>query len=365
MSNVQHHHPKHLPVSLDYGKFAKELAEAQYAIGLLQGSQARLKNAMHLIGPLVAMEAAVSSKIEGTKSTSSDIYVYDAGGKPKHNDTPVVSNYRDAMTDAIMGITRGEKLSMHMIKSLHYTLLKDVRYKGKLGDFRDDDVWIAERETDKITEALYVPPEALHLRTYMENLLQYIEDKESDDLNLVKAGVVHYQFEAVHPFEDGNGRIGRLLIPLMLFYNGELSLPIVYSSGYFDKMPDKYRAALRKVDKTGEFEEWLAFFLTAIKEQAGETLALVDKIHNLNRHLKEKYQDSKSPYMGRFIDFLFESPAFTVPRAMDKLSTVRMTVIRLINTLEKDGVIYELEGQRGPGGTKIYLYTELLDIISV
>src|SRR5271154_37118 len=98
---VKHHHPANLPARLDYGVFAKELAEAQYAIGLLQGSQGRLQNVMHLIGPLVAKEAAVSSKIEGTQSTSSDIYLFDAGGQPAHTDTPVVSNYRAAMLDAI------------------------------------------------------------------------------------------------------------------------------------------------------------------------------------------------------------------------------------------------------------------------
>src|SRR6266566_1815891 len=154
---TKHHHPAHLPPSLDYGQFAKELAQAQYSIGLLQGSQGRLQNAMHLIGPLVAKEAAVSSKIEGTQSDSEDIYVFDAGGKPAYLDTPVVSNYRMSMLDAIQALRDGKKLSAHLIKSLHATLLKSVRHKGTLGAFRTQTVWIAEREGDPIEKALYVP----------------------------------------------------------------------------------------------------------------------------------------------------------------------------------------------------------------
>ncbi len=131
--SVQHHHPRRLPVDIDYGKFAKELAQAQYYIGLLQGSQKTLHNSIHLIGPLVAKEAAVSSKIEGTQSTSTDIYLYAAGGKPNYTDTPVVSNYRTAMYEAIYAISSRNKITKHLINSLHATLLDGVKHSGRLG----------------------------------------------------------------------------------------------------------------------------------------------------------------------------------------------------------------------------------------
>lgn len=358
-----HHNPQFLPIDLNYGLFAKELAQAQYAIGLLQGSQDRLHNAMHLIGPLVAMEAAVSSKIEGTQSTSSDVYVFAAGGQPAHHDTPVVSNYRTAMFAAIEEIQDGGSINNHLIKSLHQILLKDVRHKGILGDYRNAPVWIAEKEGDPIESALYIPPEHVHIPSYMEDLFKYIE--AGTDLNLVKAGVVHYQFEAIHPFEDGNGRIGRLLIPLILFYKGELSLPIVYSSGYFEARPQKYRDALRHVDKTGEYEHWLKFFFEAITEQAKETLKLINSIHELNNKLHERYENSKSPYISRLIDLMFKRPAFTIPTVMQKLGiNNRLTVVRLVNQLEKDGVVIQLQGQKGPKGTNLYLFTGLVDLIS-
>ncbi len=360
---VKHHSPQYFPLDLDYGQFARELAEAQYAMGLLQGSQKMLVNAHHLIGPLVAKEAEVSSKIEGTQSTSKDVFVYAAGGKATHDDTPVVANYRSAMFEAIERMKTRKKITKTLIKSLHKTLLTDVRYKGKLGDFRTDDVWIAEKDGDPIEKALYVPPEHFHVVSYIDNMLEYI-DNDHTDMNLIKAGIVHYQFEAVHPFEDGNGRIGRLLIPLILFYKGELSLPIVYSSGYFEARPQEYREHLRAVDKTGKYEPWLKFFLKAIAEQAKDTLRLVDEITDLNKGLKKRYESSKSPYMLRLIDLLFESPVISPPQVTEKLGIPsRMTAARLVDQLVVDGVLTEIN-QKGSGGTSLFVFMDLIEIIN-
>lgn len=360
---VIHNHPNYLPIKLDYGKFAKELAIAQYSIGLLQGSQKKLQNAMHLIGPLVAKEAAVSSKIEGTQSSSSDVYIYDAGGEAAYSDTPVVSNYRSAMLDAIHALHNGNQLTMHTIKALHGTLLKQVRHKGVLGAFREGVVWIGEREGDPIEKALYIPPEHVHVNSYMENMLGYIE-KDKEDITLVKAGVIHYQFEAVHPFEDGNGRIGRLLIPLLLFYKGDLDLPIVYSSGYFESRPEDYRKALRMVDKTGKYEDWLKFFFNAITEQSKETIKLIDRIQKLHSDIKKKYESSKSPYMSRLIDYMFDSPVFTIPKMQKTLSLhVRLTAVRLVEQLETDEILKLVPGQKGPSGANLYALESLLRII--
>ncbi len=343
--------------------FAKELAHAQKAIGILEGSHDKLKNSFHLIGPLVAKEATVSSRIEGTQSTSADVYIYDAGGSAAHADTPVVSNYNTAMFDAIGALLEGRPFSLHLLKSLHKTLLEGARHKGKLGDFRDEQVWIAEKEGDPIEIALYIPPIHTVVPSYMENLFEYIKENK-DDLELVKAGVAHYQFEAVHPFMDGNGRIGRLLIPLILFYNKELPLPIIYSSGYFEARSDEYRAALRTVDVTGKFEQWLKFFLSAITEQAHETIGLINRIQALNIALNEKFRDSKSPYMSRFIDFLFESPVFTLPLAIDKIKFDRITGTRLLSQLVTEDVIHVIPDQKGPRGTKLYAYRPLLKLIA-
>ncbi len=343
--------------------FARELGEAQYAIGKLEGAQSKLKNASHLISPLIAREAEVSSKIEGTQSSTSDIYIYGAGGKPEHKDTPVVSNYRYAMNMAINNIQHGQKLSEHLIKMTHGILLKDVRHKGLIGAYRNGDVWIAEKENDPIEKALYIPPGHIHAPSYMENILEYMENDV--ELLLLKTALIHYQFEAVHPFEDGNGRIGRLLIPLILYYKREISLPIIYISGYFDDNSDAYRHHLREVDKTGQYEGWVKYYLTAVKTQSDETLRLVETIYQLNIELKAKYETSKSPYLGRLIDYLFESPVFTIPRVTEALGlSGRLTATRLIDQLVKDGVLEEIEARRGAGGTKLFAYFKLLATLS-
>lgn len=358
---IKHHHPKHLPPEIDIRKISKELAKANYALGLLEGSQGKLKNSTHLIAPLIAKEAEVSSKIEGTQSTSSDIYVYDAGGKPKYSDTPVVSNYRSAMSAAVRSLESGAPLSIHLIKSLHTQLLEGIKYKGILGNFRDCPVWIAAKDGDSIEKAIYIPPEHFHVNSYAENLLEYALN--FDDISLIKAGVAHYQFEAVHPFEDGNGRVGRLLIPLMLFQQGELSVPIVYISGYFESRPDEYRQALRTVDKTGEYEEWLRFYLRAISNQAYVTISLIEKISDLNAGLRQKYSINKSPNIARVIDYLFESPVFTLPRLMKDLNLPRATAIRLVSQLEQDKVLIQLNDQRGKLGANLYFFPALLNLI--
>ena len=358
---VQHHHPAYLPPDIDIALVYKEMGKALSALGHLEGSQEKLRNATHLISPLIAKEAEVSSKIEGTQSSSSDIYVYAAGGKAAFKDTPIVSNYRTAMNTAIRQLTEGHGLSMFMIRSLHSQLLTGVPYKGVLGDFRKNDVWIAEKDGDPIEKALYVPPEHFHVHSYIENILEFVDNY--DEMNLVKAGIAHYQFEAVHPFEDGNGRIGRLLIPLILFYKGELSLPIVYISGYFEQRPQEYRQALRTVDSTGRYEEWLRFYFTAIEQQARETMVLINRIHTLNEQLREKYKNSKSPYMVRVIDYLFEAPVFTVPQIMAELNLPRVTIIRLVNQLEQDKVLQQVQGQKGREGANLYYFPALLSLI--
>jgi Fic family protein len=357
---VEHHHPEYLPVSIDYSKIVNELSDARYALGLLEGSHSKLANSMHLIGPLVAMEAAVSSKIEGTESTASDIYILDEGGPPSRPDTPVVANYRSAMYSAIDDIKSGKTITKSMIKKLHEILLKDVRHKGIIGNFRSGSVWIAQNENDSIERAVYIPPEHMHVNSYVDNMLKYLED--SDDKALVKAGVLHYQFEAVHPFEDGNGRVGRLLIPIILFYKRELSLPIVYSSGYFEKRALEYRRALRVVDRTGEYEDWLKFFFNAIKEQEQESIQLIDKILDIRDNLIKRYQESKSPYMNRLIELIIERPVITIPRIIEKLGCGRITATNLASSMVGDKVLSDT-GVRNSKGARLYFFDELLQLV--
>ncbi len=352
-------YPKKLPVALDYGLFARELGDAQYEIGILEGLQRKLQNPSLLIAPLTAKEAAVSSKIEGTQSTASDVFLYEAGGGLRHKDTAEVANYRKAMTYAIDELRTGRVFSAHFIKTMHQILLTRVRHRGMIGEFRNCPVWIAEKQGDPIEKALYLPPEAAFVPDYMENLVNYIGN--TDENVLVQAGVVHYQFEAIHPFEDGNGRIGRLLVPFLLHYRKKLSLPIIYLSGYFESHRDQYIDALHAVDKSGSYESWISFFLKAVMEQAKETKDLIDKIYSLYDELRGKFQRTKSPYLIPCLDFIFSHPVFDTPAIIKGVEITRITATRLIKILLDEKILLGLG--KFQGRTKFYAFDRLLRIL--
>ncbi len=220
--------------------------------------------------------------------------------------------------------------------------------------------WIAEKLGDPIEKAIYIPPEHFLVNDYIENLFSYINDGKENIL--VKAGIVHYQFEAVHPFDDGNGRIGRLLIPLILCQQNTLTNPILYISGYFDKNREAYLSALHDVDKTGKYEPWLKFYLKSIKEQLKETQKLIDDVYALHDQTKKMFELTKSPYFLPFLDFLFQSPYFTIPAAREKIGAAsRITLINLIEMFKSKGLIVEvnLRHQRA----KVYSFDPLIKLL--
>lgn len=360
---VKHHHPQKLSLDgmpVDYNKFGQELEYAQYALGRLEEAQRRLGNARLLVSPLTAKEAEVSSRIEGTQTTASEVFAFEAGAEPQHSsDARQVSNYRGAMTYAMNQLEQGRNLSSHLIKTLQQRLLTGVRHEGQLGDFRQKKVWIAEKRGDPIEKAIYVPPEHMLVQDYMDNLLSYIENgKESA---LIKAGIVHYQFEAVHPFEDGNGRIGRLMIPLVLCQKQKLSQPILYVSGYFDAHRDEYLDALHGVDKTGKFEPWLAFFLKSVSEQLKETQNLVEDVQKLHSDILKRFDKVKSPYLHKFVDLLFKKPVFTTDDVTAIGASSSLTITRLKDLLIEQKVIEEMPFRLGR--FKLYRFNLLLDLI--
>ena len=366
---MQYHRPKYLNIagktSLDFNMFHQEYADATYALGLLEGSQRKLQNPELLVSPLTAKEATVSSRIEGTVSTVSDVFVFEAGGRQDDSDTRQVVNYRTAIGQAKSDLKKGRPLGISLIEALHATLLKQVRNRGPLGRFREERVYIATKPTDPIEKALYIPPEHYLVREYIENIVNYLEHNEDDIL--IKVALFHYQFEAVHPFSDGNGRLGRLLIPLILYHKGILSSPILYLSGYLADNGEEYRGWLHEVDETGSYEGWVNFFLRCVATQAKETQELIDKIYNLYDETKLKFKPTKSPYLTRFVDFLFNSPVFTIAqvkhefkREFDNTST--LTISRLLTLFKEKDIIEEFSFR--VGRSKVYGFRGLLDLLS-
>lgn len=352
------HIPTRLPPKLDHNEFSRELAKAHQALGRLDGSQSQLHNPALLVAPLTAKEAEVSSRIEGTQTNASDMFFYEASGEERHRDTRQVANYRKAILSADTELRKGRKLSEHFIKSLHSILLDGVPHRGKIGAFRSDQVWIAEKSGDPIEKALYVPPAALHVAGLVENMLDFAA---SDEDPLIQAAILHYQFEAVHPFDDGNGRIGRLLIPLLLYDKRCISSPIIYMSGYFESHREEYRRRLHDVDETGRFEPWLRFFFSAVVEQAGETQRLIAKINALHGRLKDTFGRIKSPYALRLLEYIFARPILTLPEAAAHLKASRLTCIRLFDLLQREKTVVRLDARRGHA--ILYSFDPLIDLL--
>jgi Fic family protein len=361
---MKHYHPKQLNIKgktpLDFNSFHQEYANATYALGLLEGSQKKLKNPELLVSPLTAKEAAVSSQIEGTVSTVSDVFIFEAGGKQNNTDTRQVANYRMAISQAMNDLKRGRPLGNALIESLHATLLNKVRHRGPLGRYREETVYIAKKPTDPIAKALYLPPEHYLVRDYIENIVNYLEHGEDDIL--IKVAMFHYQFEAVHPFSDGNGRLGRLLIPLILYDRGILSSPILYLSGYIDDNREQYRGWLHEVDETGSYEGWIEFFFRCVAAQAKETQELIDKIYQLHEETKSRFQATKSPYLAHFVDLLFYIPVFTTAQIKLELgSKSTLTVQRLITLFKESNIIEELSFR--VGRSKVYAFRDLINLL--
>ena len=365
---IKYHKPELLPLNglkLDANIFTAQKSEAEYRLGQLQGSGSdglgkRFFNPQLLVSPLATKEAVMSSKIEGTISTVSDVYRFDAGQETKFSGTKEVYNYRRAISRAMYHVSSGKRMDKTHIKELHKMLLTGVRHDGVLGDFRAGDVWIGEKKTDPIEKALYVPPHFLTVDAHIDNLMEYIE-KSTDD-PLTKAGMAHYQFEAVHPFDDGNGRVGRLLIPLILYENKRLTLPILYMSGYFDSCRIHYQSALRETDKTMEYEAWLKFFFHSVGEQAKQTLEIIEKINLLYEETAKKVMGSKSPFLLPFLGYLFDKPIFSPSEAVRELKTTYLPIKGLIKLFVEKGVLIETQGI--DRRKKIYIFEALIDLLS-
>lgn len=352
------YHPPKLPVTVDKSLIADTLGDASFELGKLDGLQRNLQNPALLVSPLTVKEATVSSKIEGTKSTVSEVMMFEASQKAEREDTVEVANYRKAILIASEQI-RKQKLSLSFMKTLHSILLENVRGHEKRGDFRKGQVYVGPKNAKNISEATYIPPEHYLVPEYMENLESYILKHEQN--HLIKAAILHYQFEAIHPFGDGNGRIGRLIIPLYLFSEGKLHQPILYLSGYFDKNRDEYISTLHLVDETQKYEHWVNFFLKAVIAQAKETQDLIYKINTLRAEVGDVMADFKSPYLDRSIDFLFKKPVFRNKDLREVLKIGRTTGYRIISKFTEKGMVVKIQTKLVKGD--IYIFNKLTELL--
>lgn len=313
---------------------------------------------------MLTKEAVLSSKIEGTQATLEDVFKYEAEEKvsqasEKEADVREILNYRQAIREAIKELEK-RPLSENLIKKVHYILLDSVRGANRdRGNLRRLQVFIG-RPGATIEQATFIPPPAQDLAPLLSDWEKYINSKDEPDA-LVQIGLAHYQFEAIHPFMDGNGRIGRLLIPLFLYQRNLLNYPLLYISEHFEENRDQYYKLLNRVSEKEDWQSWLKFFLDALITQSLKTQNTILTALNLYKQLKEEVKTIKSIYAYDFLDVIFSSPVVSFPTIKKQLKKVsNQTIYNLLASFVKAGILREIaDKKRG----RIYVFKQLIDIL--
>ena len=342
--------PQSLPLqNIDCYRLLPLVGDARAAIGRYDGLLHGIVNPTVMLSPLTNEEAVLSSRIEGTQATLDEVLEQEAGlikeGR-KFDDIQEIVNYRKAMMSARQEL--GERpITLHLVRGLHKILLDSVRGQNKNpGEFRKDQNWIGMPGCS-IEEASFVPPNPMQLPNHLENWEKYACGKEIDVL--VQAGVLHAQFELLHPFKDGNGRIGRILIPLFLFQKRALAQPMFYLSSYLETHRDEYYRRLQNISGSGDWNGWLEFFLIAVTEQAKENSVKVKGIISLYEDMKVKVHNvTHSQFVIQVLDALFHRPIFSTSDFVSTMKEMsRQTAAGLLRQLKDAGILKELQPGSG------------------
>ena len=308
-------------------------------VGELAGVGETIPNPHILIRPLLRREAVLSSRIEGTVASLSEVFAYEAGSRRAADaDVAEVVNYVVALE---YGIERLNSLpiSFRLVNELHERLLAGVRGQDKgPGEFRKQQVWIGVPNSP-IHEARFIPPPAEYLRDLFHEWERFVND-DTDMPPLVRCALMHYQIEAIHPYSDGNGRIGRLLITLFLRACGVLRLPLLYLSAYFERDRQRYYDELLNVSAKGDWDRWLSYFLTGVYQESRDVVERIRRLRMLQEELKGQLESRReSANVIRLLDRFFAQPIMTVLQAAEFLEISDAGTRRVLGRLADAGIV--------------------------
>lgn len=353
--------PEPLPPDIEYEEdLVNKLSEANRAVGKLSGiGQLVSESRMLLLRPFIRREAVFSSRIEGTHATVSAVYAHEAGeeeaieGTSRHEAEEVL-NYVYATEEGLDNIQNG--ITEGLIKNLHEILVRDTEDEEQPGEYRDDQRAIGNRDPRK---ARFVPPIPHRVPYEMNGLVRYLQGKNNYE-PLIDIALTHYQFETIHPFTDGNGRMGRLLVTLLLDKYDILPDPFLYFSSYFNAHRDEYVQKLFGVNSRGEWEEWIKFFLDGVIDQSKEVFIRSNMLLELREDYRERYQDRQYEAILPVIYRLFQQPITRVSTLDENLNNNYQSINNAVHQLEHDGVVEEVTGKKR---YKVYHAQEILDVI--
>lgn len=332
---------------IDHPQINKLLEEANYKLGQLNAFSMFIPDIDVFIRMHIVKEATQSSRIEGTKTNIDEAVLDEKDILPEaKDDWQEVQNYIKAMN---YSINRLEKLplSSRLIREAHKILLEGVRGKNKLpGEFRKSQNWIGGAT---INDAVFVPPHHTMVPELISDLEKFLNNDNIKVPHLIRIGMAHYQFEAIHPFLDGNGRIGRLLITLYLVYHGLLNKPTLYLSDFIEKNRSTYYDNLIRVSEKGDMEQWLKFFLVGIVETSGTAIDTFNRIIALREKLEKETIISlgkRVPNARALLTYLYSKPVVTVTDVINNLKVTKPTANTLINDFYKLGILKEQTGYK-------------------
>jgi Fic family protein len=336
------------PETVDISSIVGLLTKATQNVGELKGIGRTIANPMVLVRPLQRREAVSSSGMEGTYTTLSDLLLLEAGGEAAgdRNETREVLNYARALENSISDLV-DLPISPRMIRNAHHILLSGVsRHRGakiEPGEFKRDQNWIGGGGS--IESARFIPAPPQDTPDAIEKLTAYINRKGRETASpLIDVAMAHYQFEAIHPFADGNGRVGRMLIALMLADYQTLPQPLLYISPWLERHKDKYIDTMFEVSRTGNWVGWLEFFLLAVAESAEETISVVEHLQRLQIEYHEKFQTARrSALILKIIDLAFERPILRVTDIAENLDVTYAGAANNVKILLAAGVAEEIQ----------------------
>ena len=322
-----------------------------------------LPNPHLLIGPFLRREAVLSSRIEGTIATAEELLLFEAlpAKEPPRDEIREVANYVRALEH---GLRRYNELPvcLRLIKEIHKTLLTGVRgEEGRPGEFRNRQNYIGN-PGQPIETARFVPPPANDTLKALDDLEEYIH-APADLPFLIQMSLIHYQFEAIHPFIDGNGRVGRLLIPLLLCERKFLPHPLLYLSAFFERNREAYADCLLAVSQSGVWRDWIRFFLQGVIEQSRDAVLRSQKLLNLWQIYRQKLQTARaSALLLRLVDELFAYPAMTIAQAKELLGVTYPSAKKNMEKLERAGILKTSEERHR---NKVYFAPDIIALIDV
>ncbi len=355
--------PDTLPPDIEWNGLVRLVSQAISAIARYDGTLSGIVNSAVLLSPITVNEAVLSSKIEGTYATLGEVLQHEAGEvfeEEKKIDIQEIINYRKALLIA-EDYLKDRPISMSLIRELHSVLMDSVRGQDKNpGSFRENQNWIGKRGRP-IEEARFIPPNPIVMKESIDNLESFISMDIDDPI--VQMAIIHAQFEIIHPFNDGNGRLGRMLIPLFLCQKKVLQRPVFYLSEFIEQNDLEYRDRLLAITEKGDWHGWVKFFLNAVIVQAERNTNKAQKIHDLYKKMKEEFiRITNSKHALAALDVFFSKPIVNAS-VFYELSSIptKVTANNILRSLTEARLIKVIKEGKGQSPT-VYVMPELINI---